>query len=89
MGQHVANVEPLLHGQPSNPFAKRIRLHWGDKGIDESPQIGDSSFRYLVELRANGDSQTFATAFAQWLQGASSAAQSEQLAFIQAAWAAL
>jgi hypothetical protein len=90
MGQHVADTHFATHGSESTAFPKDVRLHYGDKAIDETHQMTDQLFRSLVYLRQSSQQTVFEGQFGFWLDSnASTSAKTHKTAFTAAAWRAL
>ena len=87
MGQDVADMHANLHGEGTTHHLARIRLHWGDEGIDETHTMADATWSYLLGRWAASDGPGFRAACKSWiLANASSAAQAEADAFAAAGW---
>lgn len=79
MGQTVSDTWFILHGEGATRDL-RIRLHWGDEGIDETHPVGLTALKAMLGASTAGDLQVMLYA---WMQSVpvSSAAWAKRAAF--------
>ena len=91
MGTDSVNVEFNFHGYgtsgPKNLV--RVRLHYGDKSIDEYHDMGNNAVRTLMQDSLDNDKTDFQNHFETWFDNeASTAADVYKSDFLEGAWRA-
>lgn len=90
MGLDVADTHFANHGEGKTAHTPRVRLHWGNKSIDETHDMSFVTYRLCVKYRYLNQGANFSSECGSWVDdNGSIAAKAEKAAFVQAAWYAL